>query len=548
MTSLELAGAARLDAHYAEFLGLVETARRHLDRGRYDAAAGYCQIAGMYAWMNPVGLFGSDELEALLGRLSTRVAAAPASRAPTGPAHTVLHVATQVYQTGGSTQAIASWIEQDPGQRHRVCITRQGPVEIPPKIRDPLHADSDLLCLDARPGGLLARAAALRAAAADADVVVLHLHPCDVVPSIAFAEAVDAPPTIYVDHADHVFWLGRSVTQLLLSMRDSGRSLAVSRRGIEPERCFVMPRPLRVAERSVDRDEAKRRLGLPLDRVLVVTAADGSKYRPVGAPAFLDLVLPLMSRHPDVLFRAAGPAPEGDWAAAAEATGGRLRALGRLADPSLLQQAADVYLDSFPFSSLTSLLEVGAFGTPVVTYRGHPEDCLVLGADTRGLDEHMLCPASAGEFQRDVSQLLTSPERRSELGARTRTAIIDTHTGEGWRASVAELYERAADMRAAPRLGSARRQTGRLDVLIDLVMEQTGFSQGVPGAVRANLGLLSARERVAAWRALVRADEPWTAGDVVPDCLRPAAARVRRQARTVTARVTRRGVAPSRTA
>jgi hypothetical protein len=160
----------------------------------------------------------------------------------------------------------------------------------------------------------------------------------------------------------------------------------------------------------------------------------------------------------------------------------------------------------------------------------------------------MLCPASAGEFQRDVSQLLTSPERRSELGARTRTAIIDTHTGEGWRASVAELYERAADMRAAPRLGSARRQTGRLDVLIDLVMEQTGFSQGVPGAVRANLGLLSARERVAAWRALVRADEPWTAGDVVPDCLRPAAARVRRQARTVTARVTRRGVAPSRTA
>jgi glycosyltransferase involved in cell wall biosynthesis len=549
VTSLELDGVARLDAHYAEFRGLVETARRHLDRGRYDAAAGYCQIAGMYAWMNPVGLFGSDELEALLGRLSARLPAAPAAaRAPSGPARTVLHVATQVYQTGGSTQAIASWIEQDPGRRHRVCITRQGPVEIPPKITDRLQSDSDLLCLDARPGGLLARSAALRAAAADADVVVLHLHPCDVVPSIALAGAGDAPPIVYVDHADHVFWLGRSVTRLLLSMRDSGRSLAVSRRGIEPERCFVMPRPLRVAERSVARDEAKRRLGLEPDRVLVVTAADGSKYRPVGEPAFLDLVLPFMSRHPDVIFRAAGPAPEGDWAAASEATGGRLRALGRLPDVSVLQQAADVYLDSFPFSSLTSLLEAGAFGTPVVTYRGHPEDCLVLGADTRGLDEHMLCPTSVDEFQRDMSGLLTSRERRSQLGERTRRAIIDTHTGAGWRANVAELYGRAAGVSATPRLATAQRQTGRLDVLIDLVMEQTGFSQGVPGAVRANLGLLSTRERIAAWRGLVRADEPWTAGDVVPDCLRPAAARVRRQARAVTARLTRGAPAPSRTA
>jgi glycosyltransferase involved in cell wall biosynthesis len=543
-----LAAVPRLDAHYAEFRGLVDTARRHLDRGRYDAAAGYCQIAGMHAWMNPVGLFGSDELEALLGRLSTRLPADPSGRRPLGPARNVLHVATQVYQTGGSTQAIASWMEQDTGRRHRVCITRQGPVEIPPKIVERLQAGSDLLCLDARPGGLLARSAALRAAAADADVVVLHLHPCDVVASIAFAAAADPPPVVYVDHADHVFWLGRNVAHLLLSMRDSGRALAMSRRGIAAERCFVMPRPLRVAQRSVERAEAKRRLGLPLDRVLVVTAADGSKYRPVGQPAFLDLVVGLMSRHPDMIFRAAGPAPEGDWAAAAAATGGRLRALGRLPDPSLLQQAADVYLDSFPFSSLTSLLEAGAFATPVVTYRGHPAECHVLGADTRGLHDHMLCPASVDEFQRDMSELLSAPERRTQLGDRTRRAIVDTHSGAGWRASVAELYDRAARMRSAPRVGSAERLTGRLDVLIDLVMEQTGFSQGVPGAVRANLGLLPVRERVAAWRGLVRAGQPWTAADVAPDCLRPTLAGAHREARAARARLTRRGPAASRTA
>jgi hypothetical protein len=544
MSSLGQTGVLRLDAHFAEFGRLVQIARRHLDSGRLDDAAGYCQIAGMYAWMNPVGLFGSDELEELLDRLSATLPALPAPRVPETPPRVVLHVATQVYQTGGSTQAIASWIEQDSERHHRVCLTRQGPVEIPPKIRSQLQREADLMCLDAKPHGLRGRAAALRAAATEADVVVLHLHPCDVVPSLAFAAARGAPPVVYVDHADHVFWLGRHVTQLLLSMRDSGRALALSRRGLEAERCFVMPRPLRIAERVVARDEAKRRLGLNPDRVLVVTAADGTKYRSVGEPAFLDLVQRVMRRHPELIFRAAGPAHAGEWAAAADATGGRLQALGRLPDISLLQQAADVYLDSYPFSSLTSLLEAGVFGTPVVTFRGHHEDCQVLGADTRGLDAHMQSPTTPEDFERTMGELVTDGQRRLALGDRTRRAIIATHTGAGWRAAVEELYARAAQMRSIPRVVSAERSTGSLDLLVDLVMEQTGFGQGVPGAVRANLGLLSPRERVAAWRGLVRADEPWRPSDVVPDCLRAPVARAGRRGRTVAALVTRRGPGP----
>ncbi len=546
--SIQPVQRARLDAHYAEFRGLVRTAQRHIDRGRFDASAACCQIAGMHAWMNPNGLFGSDDIEALLGRLSARLPRSPPSRPRTAPPRTVLHVATQAYQTGGSTQAIASWIEQDLGRRHRVCITRQGAGAIPPKIVERLQSRSDLLCLDARPGGVMARSAALRSAAADVDVVVLYVHPCDIVPSIAFAQARDCPPIVFVDHADHVFWLGRDVARLLLSMRDSGRSLALSRRGLEPERCVVMTRPLRLARRAVTRDEAKRQLGLPPEQVLLVTAADGSKYRPVEGCGFLDLVLPVVERHPEVILRAAGPGPDGDWAAAADVTGGRIRALGHLPDVALLQQAADVYLDSFPFSSLTSLLEAGSFGTPVVTYRGHPDECLVLGADTRGLDEHMLCPSDADDFRRDVSRLIVSPDERSALGERTRAAILETHAGAGWRASVAELYERAATANTAPCVQPVERRTERLDVLVDLVMEQTGFSQGVAGAVRDNLGLLPPRQRVAAWRSLVLAGKPWSAADVMPDPLRAPLARLRRATTSAAATLKRRASEPSRTA
>jgi glycosyltransferase involved in cell wall biosynthesis len=528
VTSIEVDGAPRLDAHLAEFRGLVETAQNHLARGRPESAAVYAQVAGTYAWLNPVGLFASPELESILGQLAGQLAPVRNPRPRTSSPREVLHIATTVYQTGGSTQAIACWIEQDQGRHHRVCVTRQGSATVPDKILTRLAARGDLRRLDTERGGLLQRAAALRAAATEADVVLLHSHPNDVVPVIAFAGVSGLPPVVYVNHADHVFWLGTSVTSALLNMRDSGRLLAAARRGIDPARSAVMARPLRPIRRTLPRDEAKRRLGVRPDQVLVVTAADAPKYRPVGSPSLLDLVVPVFERHADALLLAAGPAPEGPWAAAAQRTDRRVQALGRLPDVAPLHQAADVYLDSFPFASLTSLLEAGSFGTPVMTYRGHPEECLVLGADTRGLDEHLLCPSDPDEFRRELSRLITDAEWRRDLGERTQRAIVDTHTGEGWQASVARLYDFAARLDLPPSVGTAGRGAGQLDVLVDLVMAQTGYSQGVSGAIRDNLGLLRMGDRILTWRRLAAPGETPSLRLLLPEWVVVRAARWKR--------------------
>src|SRR5947207_1658734 len=138
-------------------------------------------------------------------------------------------------------------MEQENGRHHRVCITRQGPSRVPAKILSQLDASSDLIRLDTKPGGQLGRAAALRVAAADADVVLLHAHPYDVIPVIAFAGAdCNAPPIIYVNHGDHVFWLGGSIASVVMNMRESGRLLSNTRRGIDPARSLVAVRPLRI--------------------------------------------------------------------------------------------------------------------------------------------------------------------------------------------------------------------------------------------------------------------------------------------------------------
>lgn len=494
---------ARLHDNHADFRSLLAEARLRLRRGRAPAAAAYAQTAAAFAWTNHTGLFASAELDELLADIGAELPgphAPPARGRRDGDPRTVLHVLTQAYDTGGHTQAVACWMEQDAGRTHRVCLTRQGAAPVPRKIVDRLRSRSELVRLDARHGDLLSRAAALRALARDHDLVLLHLHPYDVVPSLAFAGATGLPPVAFVDHSDHTFWTGAGGAGLLVSMRASGAAVAVDRRGVDPERCHVLSRPLRLQGRTRDRATAKADLGVGPDEVLIVTAADPSKYRPVTPPGLLDMLVPFFARDSRARLLAAGPAPEGEWAEAERRTGGRIRALGRLPDVRPLHEAADAYLDSFPFSSLTSLLESGSAGNPTISYRGHPAGCAVLGADTPDVDPHIQGPADAAELDAVLRRTVTDPAWRAELGARTREAIDTGHTGPGWRDAVAAMYAAAGEVRGPMVRWAPERAVSQLDVLVGAVLERTGHARGVAGALRDNLGLLPLRERTAvAW-------------------------------------------------
>ncbi|MBK8814685.1 MAG: hypothetical protein IPN42_03890 [Methylococcaceae bacterium] len=519
MTIPNISNVFSLDSHYKEFKSLLELAQHCLDQGQLESAAVYTQVAGSYAWFNHTGLFACPELENILGKLATHLTATDNSSKRTHQTHEVLHVATEVYQTGGPTQAIACWIAQDSSRHHRVCLTRQGYSSIPEKITTRLTAQSDLLLLDNKSGGLLRRAATLREIAQGVDVILLHSHPYDVVPILAFSGVSNYPPVIYVNHADHVFWLGTSVANVVLNMRDSGQALAVDRRGVDPTRSIVMERPLCSIGRSLSREEAKRQLNIRPEQVLVVTTADAPKYRAVTGPSLLDIIVPVFERHDNALLLAAGPAPEDEWAVAEKRTQGRVKALGRLPNVTLLHQAADIYIDSFPFSSLTSLIEAGSNGTPVITYRGHPEECAVLGADTHGVDEYMCRPTSVKELQSELSCMITDTEWRDDLGKKIQQAILKNHQGEVWRTSVSKAYDIAARSDLPITVSVPARKCGPLDVLVNLIMEETGYCKGVTGAMRDNLGLFPAGQRVAEWVKLARNGEPLPLRYLLPEWL-----------------------------
>src|ERR1700738_3683106 len=79
---------------------------------------------------------------------------------------------------------------------------------------------------------LLERAMALRQRAwTHADRVVLHVHPWSVVPVVALGIA-GGPPVMLLNHLSQKFWVGGSVADLVLNLRDSALEWSAAYRGI----------------------------------------------------------------------------------------------------------------------------------------------------------------------------------------------------------------------------------------------------------------------------------------------------------------------------
>jgi glycosyltransferase involved in cell wall biosynthesis len=487
------------------FEGLLWAAGLLAAAGQWERAAVQTQLAARFAWTDHTGYFGHQGLEEVLGTLRSSIPQ-PTLVAPGKPARRlVVHVATQLYGTGGHTQSIAHWIRQDPDSRHQIVLTRQGSTECPAKIAaclpDPRR---DLILLDRRPGGLMKRAAALRRVIAPADVVVVHAHPHDVVPSLALG-VHGAPPAVYVNHADHVFWQGTSAAAIVLCLRASGRELTVRRRGVDNGRCVVANRPLELAPAGPLEETqalaARTGWGIPATDFVVVSAGAGTKYDPVGSDSLIGLFRSFLLRRPDAHLLVAGPSPTGAWDAAAAATGGRIRAVGRLANISSLLSIADAYVDSFPFASLTSMLEAGSHGLPLVTFRGHPAECAVLGSDSPGLEDLLLTPSTPAGFVSALADLADSVSTRRARGAATRKAIVESHSPSAWRETAERVYTEAALARSGPIApGPTPWADGPLDQLVGRVQQETGFA-GLDAAWADILPFLGTAQRIRQWAA-----------------------------------------------
>lgn len=425
---------------YGRFSKLLDLAESYAQAGDFRTGFGLAQVAARYAFPGTVGLFASPRLEKLLMFLGAQLPSRDVSshsRNTDGPKD-VLHILSYGRPVGGDSRFAWRWMQEDRSNRHFVVLTTQSEVrdlyDVPHILRQAAEDSGGWLkCLSAPASQPEERVLELRKLCQEMDIAILHLFPYDILPTVALSHGCDSTKTLFINHCDHTFWSGASIAHHIAHLRTQNTQFLTQRRKLRMNCSSLLPIPLNHVETDgPSAEQAKRMLGYTPNTTVLVTIASPFKYES-GRVRFLDLVEPIVRRFSNTVLIAVGPRAEGTWKTASVETGGRIVPLGTQWDNELIYRAADIYLDSVPFSSITSLLEAGVRGIPLLGLKYPADDDLfLLGAGAPGLERAMLFANDPTEYQTLLTRLVEDAAYRRTQGHRVKEEILSTHTGAGW--------------------------------------------------------------------------------------------------------------------
>jgi len=282
---------------------------------------------------------------------------------------TTLHVATEVYPTGGHTRILAKWVRHDTSSNHVVVLTCQRfavPVFFEREISE---AGGTLVCLTPSESHVV-RAAALRHISTSCDRIVLHSHPDDPVPVLAFAPP-GGPPVAMFNHAHFDFCLCPSVSDLMLNTFDYFKTISQQHRfARQTDLLTVVSGIAPVTRDPIDKAAARISLGFDRSSCLVLTGGHERYFTPIAGYDFFRTAQRLLAANPKMQLLVMGIRSESSLVPLELKTEPRCHLLGPVIDPVPYYRAADLCLESFPMPSLGIVAEAIAQGEafPVPVY------------------------------------------------------------------------------------------------------------------------------------------------------------------------------------
>lgn len=446
------ASVNRIFSNHARFAAEVDKAEAHLSAGRLDEAILHANLAANIGAHTHTGTFASHRLEKLIHA----IAAAIPDPAPkferkrtAGGIQRVLHIGTEVVPVGGLTRMISRWMDADSGRINSFAVTRQRHAIPAHLVKAVERSGGDLHRLNTRVGSQLDWVKRLREIGRSHDLIVLHIHCEDLIPLIAFANGEKFPPVLLLNHADHLFWLGPSVSHAVLSLREAAHDITVNRRGLPQERSLYLPTLVDAVKRRMTREQAREALQLEPDAQLIISVARGAKYRTIDGVPYADRFIDVLKANPKARVLVIGSGMPDDWKRANAETGGRILGLPEQPDVAKYFEAADIYVDSYPFSSSTSLMEAAGYGLPLLTLYTLPEEARLLGINHLGLIGGVVTARTTRDWEHALTRLIREPTWRRARSEDAMKNVLCAQPKE-WMDWLEAAYTKACTLPPVP--------------------------------------------------------------------------------------------------
>lgn len=356
-----------------------------------------------------------------------------------------LHVLTQCYCTGGHTRVVERWINSSPSDEvHSVILLNQEEEKVPDWLLKAVERHNGFFIQLNEPNQIN-RAAKLREVASHYSKVILHVHMNDGTPIIAFGVESFTSPVIFYNHADHVFWLGASIADIVADIRFNTKSTEY--RNVNDATFVGIPPAINSCERKRDefvRDDIKKELAIE-DKFTIITTAGQSKLLPFESIDYVQFLLPLIQKNDNVIVLVIGAQKESKyWKNAFSQSKGRIVALGEIRDKDRyenLLQVADLYLGSLPFASFTAMKDAVEYGAPFLQMLVMRQKNTTWGISKNELNSD-LWPQTPILLQQNLGKAIKDKIFYEKLQQESHDWLLEYNDFENWKKALKELYKR----------------------------------------------------------------------------------------------------------
>jgi len=353
--------------------------------------------------------------------------------------NTFLHIFTICFVAGGHTRIVERWMKNSP-EEHEHSIVILAPLEeekskdyIPQELVDTVKERNGEFIKLSRSIPPIEKALMLRRIASDYEYVVLHLHPDDVIPILAFGNDEFKRPVINFNGGEHHPWAGLCISDMVANYRSA--FIDYNKKTRAAKRVELLPIPVSTNLKKLDKLEYRKELNLDTERKLVISMGAPYKYRPIGDLNFQKITEKILNDHDDVDFMLIGPKPEDEyWQELKAKFPDRLKLMGTIPFDSLNKyiSCADLYLNSYPVAGGTALIDVVCTEVPVL-FLNTPNGLLDYQFGTYSLCENI------DELHRKTREILYE---NKGIDQQLLHNLKKDYFVEGWREHLKNLLEK----------------------------------------------------------------------------------------------------------
>lgn len=352
-----------------------------------------------------------------------------------------LHVMTQAYNAGGHTRVVERWITQSPvTDKQSIVLLKQGDVPYPTENLQKITEEhnGELILFDEGETDI-ERFLHLRRLGLEYEYIVLHTHMDDPTALMAFGTNKFTRPVILFNHADHMFWLGLSIADIIADIRTTTSISKTCRRA---NNLFMLGIPADSNSPneivSCDTYELKNNLHIPINSKVIVTSGSAHKYMEFNGVSLSKLLVKIVNSIENIYCIVIGPdKSEKQWRNAYEVSNGKVDAIGSIGYANGYLDhinCADVVVDSWPMGGGTALIDAISLNKPILSLKS-PQGQLDYIVNSEGYcdDENI--------FIEKLITIINDEKYAKNLKSKIEAGFIQDHSLSAWSHKLQKLIE-----------------------------------------------------------------------------------------------------------